>query len=143
MTEGNTKPPTLLIVDDDPSFAKILKRMAERQKAIVSVCKSLDELGTLQAKVFDIAIVDFDLGTANGLEVTDYLARFSPGCSVILVSQVDNFFPQFYTWPDTIECFIPKSAGHQEILEAAFTSQKEKSANQGYAANHGHINVAR
>lgn len=115
---GYAKKPNILLVDDDLSYCKIMKRAAEINSTPLTYCTSVDELGDLQTWNFDVAIIDYDLGAITGFELTRYLEskmqRITP---VILISGTQRNLTNMS--PATICQFIHKSNSPFSILEAA------------------------
>jgi len=67
-------PPRLVIVEDDPAFARTLRRSFERRGYAVWHVASPDELAGLMAgQGFDYAVVDLKLGNASGLTAVQML----------------------------------------------------------------------
>ena len=67
-------PPRLVIVEDDPAFARTLRRSFERRGYAVWHVASPDELaGLIAEQGFDYAVVDLKLGNASGLTAVQML----------------------------------------------------------------------
>jgi CheY-like chemotaxis protein len=109
----------ILLVDDDPVFGRILCRVGARSGASVTFCQSLDALGGEPWQRFDAAIVDFDLGTATGIELIRQLERVLGELPVILVSQSREVAVPPNQWPRAIRGFLHKSLGPGAILQCA------------------------
>lgn len=111
--------PRILLVDDDPTYARIFQRIAANHKVPITVCTSLDDIGALGNLNFDVAIIDYDLGAVTGVELTTYLERnFPTNLPVILISQTRQLISR--RWPDSIKDFVHKALGPYAVLEAAF-----------------------
>ena len=67
MTEAASR---LILVEDDPSFARTLRRSFERRGYAVQHAAMPEDLTALLAsgERFDFAVVDLKLGTASGLK---------------------------------------------------------------------------
>ncbi|MFM2373051.1 MAG: hypothetical protein RIS85_2773 [Pseudomonadota bacterium] len=66
--------PSLVIVEDDPAFARTLSRSFERRGYAVHHAASPDALAALMAAhEFEYAVVDLKLGTASGLTCVEML----------------------------------------------------------------------
>ena len=109
----------ILLVDDDPVFAKIIKRAAEFRGVSLAHCSTLDEFAKLQQSEYDVLIMDYDLGAVTGLELASYYEKFSAAeTPVILVSKTARLDTR--KWPDSIREFVHKDLGPLAILSAAF-----------------------
>jgi len=116
VTYGN---PRILVVDDDPSFGRILAQYARLGGVALAFFRSFDEVrGKLSRWRFDAAVVDSDLGEATGLDVARYLERFLLDVPVLLVSQSDLTVPPKEEWPASVREFLFKNVGHRAILDA-------------------------
>jgi DNA-binding response OmpR family regulator len=115
---GFVNKPNVLLVDDDLTYCKIMKRAADISSTPLTYCISVDEFGDLQTWNFDVAIIDYDLGAITGFELTRYLEsktqRITP---VILISGTHRNISNVS--PATICQFIHKSQSPFYILEAA------------------------
>ena len=119
---GDMEAPRLLLVDDDPIFGKIMTRLAEQSRVNLTCCRSLDELGQKVWWNFHAGIIDYDLGTANGIELIQTMEKTLGTLPVILVSQGNAISVPISQWPTSIKAFIHKTLGHVAILEAALAA---------------------
>lgn len=77
----------LVIVEDDPSFARTLCRSFERRGYRVRHTASPDALTELlQTETFDYAVVDLKLGTASGLACVPMLRQANPGMRIVVLT---------------------------------------------------------
>ena len=78
---------TLLIVEDDPSFARTLKRSFERRGYAVAVAPSVEAMSELLEKgTPDRAVVDLKLGTASGLTCVEMLHAADPETQIVVLT---------------------------------------------------------
>lgn len=111
--------PRILLVDDDPTFGRIMARASDLKDIAMTCCKSIDDLAALNNWNFDVIIMDYDLGAVTGFELTKYLENFTDrNIPVVLVSGTKPKGGQ--RWPVTIREFVHKSCGAFAILDAAF-----------------------
>ncbi len=115
--------PRILVIDDDPTFGRIMQQAATKKGSAVSYCRSIDELSKLQSWDYDVIVMDYDLGSMTGFELTTYLEKFtSVEVPVILVSQTKLRGSQ--KWPQAIREFVHKGLGPFAILDAAFEAHE-------------------
>lgn len=115
LSPWSEKPARILLVEDDPVFATLFKRLATQAHLSVTCVESLSELTDLNHLKYDAAIVDYDLGTENGVETVRYLERYLGDFPALLVSAFQPQVPQAY-WPHSIRHFLHKSVGVKAIL---------------------------
>ena len=109
----------ILVIDDDLTFGKIIGRHIEKSGSSMTYCSSPAELSNVGGHHFDVAIVDYDLGSVTGCELTSYIEGHAfGGMPVILVSQTKRTSGP--SWPRTIHSFVHKTAGPAAVLQAAF-----------------------
>ncbi len=109
--------PRILLVDDDPVFGKIMGRVASCFDADLTFVKSIVELADSQLESFDVAILDYDLGSVTGVELTRYVDHHAP-MPVVLVSRTPRRPDR--GWSDSIHDFLLKDVGPFAIIDAAF-----------------------
>ena len=109
--------PRFLLVDDDPVFCKAVRRVAKRLTLDLTVCKTWREVSSLpDYRLFDVAILDYFLGEANGFSLSQRFGRQVP---VVLVSNTEAVKISGGDWTDSIQTFVPKSLGIEVILAEA------------------------
>lgn len=120
--------PRILLVDDDPSFGKIMKRVAAKVGLLgpeITICRTLEEFAALTDWKFDIVIMDYDLGAVTGFELTTYIEHFTKEqVPVLLVSQTNQ--ERSRTWPRSIRGFVHKELGPLAILDAAIEAHAKR-----------------
>lgn len=112
----------ILVVDDDPTFGKILHQIGLQSGVDVVVLNKIESLGALPKEHFDVAILDFDLGPVNGVEVAASLEKTGTARYSILVSQSQEVGVPIGSWPSGIKGFVQKSLGHFAIFEIALAA---------------------
>jgi DNA-binding NtrC family response regulator len=118
--------PRILVLDDDPSFGRILIHIARQAEVSMAFFRSPDELqGKLGRWRFDAAVVDSDLGHTSGVDTVRYFERFLENLPVLLVSQSEIGLPPAAEWPASVRQFLFKSVGHQQILAAVVEIAKK------------------
>lgn len=108
-----------IVIDDDPLYRAVIVRMCTRQGIKIDAFESVLELDTHGSLgKYDAAIVDFDLGSINGVEITWYLNALFGDVPVILVSEKERN-PGVKGWPKSIKRFVHKSEGHSAVISEA------------------------
>ncbi len=112
--------PCLLIVDDDPAFARAMRRSFERRAYEVSVCatsEALDE--ALRDFRPGFAIVDLKLGNDSGLYCVRRLAALDPAMRIVVLTG----FASISTAVEAIKlgaCHYLAKPSNADDIEAAF-----------------------
>ncbi|RYZ55942.1 MAG: response regulator [Proteobacteria bacterium] len=111
--------PKMVLIDDDPSYTAIIARCAEREGIELDTFNSLSELGFVSLlRNYDVAIIDYDLGTLNGVEIAEYMSSLLDDMPMVLISASDRS-DEISEAPCCVRAFINKSAGFNKILETA------------------------
>ena len=77
----------ILLVDDDPIFRRIMGHHAEREGVLLTCARSsLDFINDSQKGNFDVAILDYNLGLVNGLELAAHFRKLGNESPIILIS---------------------------------------------------------
>ncbi|MGO9674702.1 MAG: response regulator transcription factor [Methylocella sp.] len=82
-----TNSPSLLIVEDDPSFAHALRRSFERRGYAVNVCDRAEDVPrALEASSPNFAVVDLKLSGASGLECVRLLHQHDATMKIVVLT---------------------------------------------------------
>lgn len=110
----------IVLIDDDPSFCNIMQSFALMRELDLDSFESLEDMGSIgRLSQYDLAIVDYDLGVMNGVEIAEYLPVFFDKMPMILVSGKTRENEPISLWPDCIKRFVHKDEGPDKILDAA------------------------
>jgi two-component system response regulator RegA len=111
---------SLLIVEDDASFAKALRRSFERRGYQVTLCEGLDQVATLlQTTPPDYAVVDLKLNGSSGLECVKLLHAADPDMPIVVLTG----FASIATAVEAIKlgaCHYLAKPSNSDDIEAAF-----------------------
>ncbi len=118
----STEISTILLVNDDPMFERLMVKLATRLNIALAVCHSIVELGELDGLKFDAAVVDYDMGVREGCTAIEEIESVLGGVPIILVSGETDSDSVVSGWRPSIKAFLPKAAGHRAILEAALSA---------------------
>lgn len=133
-TAAAPKVPRIAVIDDDPLFGKIMEQLGRKMGVEI---KHFEDFETLAG--FDVAIVDYDLGSMTGVDIGRHVERFVGSLPIILVSR--SKMAEDPTWPSCIKKFVYKGMGPYEILDAAVEahglSTIEKTINKMRKRFHG------
>ena len=112
--------PSLLVVDDDPTFSYALRRSFERRGYEVAVCERVGALAAaLETVSPDYAIVDLKLIGPSGLECVKILHRHNPSMKIVVLTG----FASIATAVEAIKlgaCHYLAKPSNADDIEAAF-----------------------
>jgi two-component system, response regulator RegA len=112
--------PSLLVVDDDPTFSYALRRSFERRGYEVAVCERVGALpATLETLSPDFAIVDLKLIGPSGLECVRILHRHNSATKIVVLTG----FASIATAVEAIKlgaCHYLAKPSNADDIEAAF-----------------------
>lgn len=110
----------LLVIDDDRTFGAIISACAKTRGFEPLYCSSLIDLGSFaRIREFDVAVIDYFLGSMQGDEIAEYVDTFFSEIPVIIVSSKPFGAEEVAKWPSSVRRFIAKSEGPAAIVEAA------------------------
>ena len=119
---------TLIVIEDDPAFARTLARSFERRGYRVSVAASHDELLVLLAGgTPDYAVVDLKLGGASGLVCVQTLHAHDPATLIVVLTGFASIATAVESIKLGASAYLAKPANTDEI-EAAFGQQAGNTA---------------
>ena len=111
---------TLVIVEDDASFARALKRSFERRGYSVTLCEGLEDVAALLgASPPDYAVVDLKLNGGSGLECVKLLHAANPEMPIVVLTG----FASIATAVEAIKlgaCHYLAKPSNTDDIEAAF-----------------------
>lgn len=114
----------LLIVEDDPTFARTLRRSFERRGYAVRSADGLDEATALfQAECFDYAVVDLKLGSSSGLAVVEALHAHAPETRIVVLTGYASIATAVEAIKLGASHYLAKPSNSDDI-EAAFASDR-------------------
>jgi DNA-binding response OmpR family regulator len=77
---------SILIVDDEPSIRSVLEETLKQRYACVAVESAADALRLMDARKFDLALVDIGLPGMSGLTLCTVIVNQYPNTRVITIS---------------------------------------------------------
>ncbi len=120
MTKTEEKGRRFVLIDDDELFCDILANYAKLRDIPLDYYLSLSEMGSIgRLSQYHVAIVDFDLGQMNGVEIAEYLPVFFGGMPLVLISATEKERLATDKWPESIKAFVHKGEGPSAILDTA------------------------
>lgn len=110
----------LVLIDDDQAFCTIMQSFALSRGLALDCFTNLDEMGSIgRLSDYAAAIVDYDLGSMNGIEIAEYLPIFFGDMPMVLVSGQRRAAESHKPWPPSIRTFVHKDEGPDTILDRA------------------------
>ena len=86
-TQTENDKPTLLLVDDDEAFRKVLARAMERRGYAVSTAGDVDEaIVAAQAQPPEYAVVDLKMPGESGLVLIEKLIELDPNTRIVMLT---------------------------------------------------------
>ncbi len=111
----------MILIDDDPTYCAIMRRIAARKKIDLDIFPSIMDVSASADEIhgaYTAAIIDFDLGQVNGVEITGYLGSLLGEVPMILVSSTDRSEVAKQA-EGRIVAFFNKASGFESILDKA------------------------
>ncbi|WP_333604891.1 response regulator transcription factor [Novosphingobium sp.] len=119
---------TLLIVEDDPAFARTLRRSFERRGYVVSSAASAAEADDVaRGTDFDYAVVDLKLGNDSGLAVVQSLHALRPDTHIVVLTGYASIATAVEAIKLGAAHYLAKPSNTDDI-EAAFSSTQGDSS---------------
>lgn len=123
-SEPVTPGSTLLIVEDDPAFARTLRRSFERRGYVVASAASAAEADEFARQTaFDYAVVDLKLGNDSGLAVVQSLHAQRPDTHIVVLTGYASIATAVEAIKLGAAHYLAKPSDTDDI-EAAFTNSQ-------------------
>lgn len=122
MTEPMDARPSLLIVEDDPTFARTLRRSFERRDyCVASAANPEDAEASFKSQCFDYAVIDLKLGAGSGLGVVAALHAHTPHTRIVVLTGYASIATAVEAIKLGAAHYLAKPSNTDDI-EAAFAS---------------------
>lgn len=132
---------SILVVDDDPHFNKMISRFLERNGyAVDSVLSSKSALESIKNNTPDLLLTDFKLPDLNGLELMEMIKAKNPDQTMILMTNYSDIRTavrsiqlgafEFVTKPvnpDELLLTIQAALSQKQIAEASVIDARKRS----------------
>lgn len=108
-----------LIVDDDPTFTRVLSRSMSRRGFEVRVCRSAEE-ALEEAKSWkpDYATLDLKMDGASGLTIIEALTAINPDIRIVILTGYASITTAVEAIKLGATQYLPKPANTDQILAA-------------------------
>lgn len=123
MSQARIETDSLLLVDDDVTFCRVLGRALEKRGFAVTVAHSVEQaLPLVQDKPPEYAIVDLKMSGASGLTLVDALHRLNPQTRIVVLTGYASVATAVEAVKLGATQYLTKPANADEIV-AAFSHQ--------------------
>jgi len=117
----NLSPIKLMIVDDHPLFRQGLRDVLETDSQMLVVAEAADgEVAIEQAELTqpDVILMDINLPTSNGLQVTRQIKGRQPDMKVIMITGYDDVEQVFHAIRAGASAYCPKDITPEALIGA-------------------------
>lgn len=119
MTQAHEELPSLLLVDDDAVFCRVLRRALENRGFAVTVAHSVEQaLPLAHANPPEYAIVDLKMGGASGLTLVEALHDLDPATRVVVLTGYASIATAVQAIKLGATHYLSKPANADEIVAA-------------------------
>lgn len=119
MTDIQEESASLLLVDDDATFCKVLRRALEKRGFSVSVAHSVEEaIPVAEGNPPEFAIVDLKMGGAPGLALVKVLHELDPNTRIVVLTGYASIATAVEAIKLGATQYLAKPANADEIVAA-------------------------
>jgi DNA-binding response OmpR family regulator len=101
----------ILIVDDEPDIAQVLKMGLEKNGFVVDTYNDpLDVISKFKADSYDLLLLDIKMPNMNGFELYNKLHQIDEKAKICFITAFELYYDEFKrVFPKiNVECFISK-----------------------------------
>ncbi len=111
----------ILLADDHKIFREGITALLCKEKEIESITEASngkEVLRLVDAQFYDVIILDIDMGSPNGIEITETITKNNPNTNILILSMLG--LPDFImqALESGAKGYILKNAGKDELLTA-------------------------
>ncbi|MEH6472676.1 MAG: sigma 54-interacting transcriptional regulator [Halopseudomonas sp.] len=111
------KPPSLLVVDDDPSLLRLLVLRLEAEKyQVATAANGQQALQVLRSQEIDLVISDLRMDTMDGMELFEQVQHYFPGLPVIILTAQGSIPEAVAATQQGVFGFLTKPIDKKELL---------------------------
>jgi two-component system response regulator RegA len=119
---------TFLIVDDDPTFTRVLSRAMTKRGFEVKVARSAeDALEIVKSWIPDFATLDLKMDGASGLTIIQQLREINPDIRMVVLTGYASISTAVEAIKLGATQYLPKPANADEILQALEQTDPDES----------------
>jgi DNA-binding NtrC family response regulator len=108
---------TVLLVDDDKSILRTFTRILQRAGYQTETAENGKEaLEKIQARSFDIALVDIILGDSNGLDLLPKIVENSPKTVKVMMTGADSYEKRDVACKNGADAYLTKPVNPVALL---------------------------
>jgi two-component system response regulator HydG len=110
----STPRPEILVVDDKPNMAKLLERIFEADYAVTGTTSAQEALGLLEARDFDLVIMDIKMPEMSGMDLLAHCKRLRPAAEIIMIT----------AYGEVAQAVAAMKAGAYDYIEKPFEPEE-------------------
>ena len=109
---------TVLLIDDDKSILRTFTRILQRAGYQTETAENgKDALEKIQARSYDIALVDIILGDSNGLDLLPKIEENSPKTVKIMMTGSDSYEKRDEACKNGADAYLTKPVNPEILLD--------------------------
>lgn len=119
----------VMIVDDHPVFRQGLRDLVETEPELEIVGEAADgesALAMVEEQKPDVVLMDINLPTMNGLQVTRQLREFHPEINVIMITGYDDAEQVFHAFRAGASAYCAKDIAPEDLIAMIHATHEGK-----------------
>lgn len=115
--EGQTLPPSILLVDDELVIRRVLSRELRAEKfSVTAVSSGSEAIGALGDTLYDLVITDLTMEGIDGVDILKATRRVAPQTAVIIITGYDDSKPAREAIRLGVDDFLVKPFEVEELI---------------------------
>lgn len=108
----------IILIEDDKEYSDVISMLlTEAGYDITIENNAFEALKTIETQMFDLAIIDLDLDTLNGIQVAELINRTNPETKIMILTGSIHDEDEINALDNGVDAYVRKSVSFKVLLK--------------------------